>query len=158
MHLISGFKTCHRLSVVGLHLVVNVLLHTRWHDYMSEYLVSEDHKKLQVVHDHILVEICQNRDKEMLKLAQYLSLQRISKKTPSTHLSILPLLSKEGLFSPPDVRTIILQRRLPSGIRFYDCNLTPFLCPISDRAVTHFKGRRHQITVRPYICLSGLGQ
>ena len=67
---------------------------------------------------------------------------------PITHFSVLPLCSQEGLFSH-DVRTIILQRHPPSGIRFYDCNLTPFLCPISDRAVTHFKGRRHQITVHP---------
>lgn len=68
---------------------------------------------------------------------------------PITHFSVLPVCSQEGPFSSHDVRTIILQRHLPSGIRFYDCNLTPFLCPISDRAVTHFKGRRHQITVRP---------
>ncbi|CAG07381.1 unnamed protein product [Tetraodon nigroviridis] len=55
---------------------------------------------------------------------------------------------QEGLFCH-DVSASALRLRPPSRMRVYDRNTTPFLCPMSHRAVTHFKGRRHQITARP---------
>lgn len=56
--------------------------------------------------------------------------------------------SQEGLYCH-DVSGSTLKPRPPLRMRFYDRKPTPFLCPMSHRAVTHFKGRRHQITVRP---------
>lgn len=37
---------------------------------------------------------------------------------------------------------------LPQGRRFYDSNLTLLLCPITDKAVIHIKGRRQRIVVQ----------
>lgn len=48
-----------------------------------------------------------------------------------------------------DVRNVEHSLLLPSGRGFYDWNLTPFLCPISNRAVTHIKDSQRRITARP---------
>lgn len=71
-------------------------------------------------------------------------------------LQIICSLSLSFSFSPPhppplahDVRNVEHSLLLPLGRGFYDWNLTPFLCPISNRAVTHIKDSQRRITERP---------
>lgn len=70
------------------------------------------------------------------------------KMTAATNHSLSLFLSSSSSCSH-DVRNVEHSLLLPLGRGFYDWNLTPFLCPISNRAVTHIKDSQRRITARP---------